>query len=59
MDDRCEVMRANPKRSWSVSLVRCKRNATIKVGGRNLCEQHAKMALGLPADVHVSTRDAL
>lgn len=55
MSARCEATRLN--RQWTRE--RCKRNATITVRGQHYCEQHAKIMLGLPADVKVSARDAL
>ena len=40
----CEMMRLT--KTWTRS--RCKRNATTYAAGKHLCEQHAKIILGLP-----------
>lgn len=44
---RCEHVRLTKR--WD--RVQCKRNATTAVAGKSVCEQHAKIMLGLPPDI--------
>ena len=44
---RCEMERIT--KSWT--RPRCKRNATTTVDGKHVCEQHAKILLGLPDSI--------
>lgn len=52
---RCEFIRINHR--WH--RVQCKRNATIFVHGKNVCEQHAKILVGMASDVRTSASDRL
>jgi len=55
MTARCEATRLQA--TWTRE--RCKRNATTVVAGRCYCEQHAKIAVGMAADVRLDSRDVL
>ena len=52
---RCEATKLGKR--WSRQ--RCKRNATTKVRGHHYCEQHAKIMVGMAANVRLDSRDAV